>query len=199
MIFWAAAAMLLCAVNLQAQDNQARGERPTRPEGMERPEREAPMTDAEYAVKRTAEMVEKYGLTEEQEKQVLSINQSFASRLNPSGQMQEMGDPREMSDEEREEFFANMQERMSQMQAQRVEREKALKEYDKIMKTVLDKKQMKAYKKDRTRENAAARENQQGMGGFPGGMGGPGGFGGPPGGGFGGGGFGGPGGFGGGF
>ena len=197
MMLWAAAAMVLCAVSLQAQD-RSRGERPVRPEGTERPTRPEPMTDAEFATKRTAEMVEKYGLSAEQEQQVMALNQTFASRLNTSGMNEEMGDPREMSDEEREAFFENMEQRMQEMQAKRVEREKALKEYDKVIKTVLDKKQFKAYKKDRTREDAANRERQQGFGGFPGG---PGGFPGGPGGGFGGpgGGFGGPGGFGGGF
>ena len=153
--------------------------------------------DTEDLAENGAAMNMSENIIAEQEQQVMALNQTFASRLNTSGMNEEMGDPREMSDEEREAFFENMEQRMQEMQAKRTEREKALKEYDKVIKTVLDKKQFKAYKKDRTREDAANRERQQGMGGFPGG---PGGFGGP-GGGFGGpgGGFGGPGGFGGGF
>jgi len=196
-VLFVAAAMMLCAAPLWAQDQN----RPARPE---RPAMPEPMTDSVYAATRTAEMVEKYGLTAEQEPKVFALNLEYAPKLQMRmpdfGEQGERKDPRSMTDQERQEFFAQMQERMAEMQEMQQEREKAQKDFDKAMKEILTKEQYKAYNKDRKKEERERQRRQQqmqgGMGGPGGGFGGPGGGGfgggmGGPGGGFGGGGFGG--------
>ena len=192
MNFLAAAAGVLCAVSLQAQEG--RPERPAFPE---------PVSDSVWVVNRTQEMVEKYNLTPEQEAQVRELNLKYADKLNFNGQMagtqNERKDIRSMSDEERMAFFQEMQDRMGEMQEKMQAMREGRKAYEEELEGILDKAQLKAYRKDRRRqEGEMQRRMQQGMGGRPGGMGpggmgpgGPGGFGGP------GGGFGGPGGFGG--
>ena len=191
MNFLAAAAGVLCAVTLQAQGG--RPERPAMPE---------PVSDSVWVIQRTQEMVEKYTLTPEQEAKVRELNLKYADKLNYSGQMAGQGevkDIRSMSEEERMAFFQQMQERMGEMQERMQAMREARKAYEEELEGVLDKSQLKAYRKDRRRQEAEMQKRmQQGMGGRPGGMGpggmgpgGPGGFGGP------GGGFGGPGGFGG--
>ena len=191
MNFLAAAAGVLCAVTLQAQEG--RRERPAMPE---------PVSDSVWVIQRTQEMVEKYTLTPEQEAKVRELNLKYADKLNYNGQMAGQGevkDIRSMSEEERMAFFQQMQERMGEMQERMQAMREARKAYEDELESVLDKTQLKAYRKDRRRQEAEMQKRmQQGMGGRPGGMGpggmgpgGPGGFGGP------GGGFGGPGGFGG--
>lgn len=194
-----AAALLLMSLNLQAQPPQ--GGRPGgRPEGRpERGEFKMPevLADTVYAETRTADMAEKYQLTEEQFAQVFALNLEYASKLqfDPSimGERNqgERKDPRSMSDAERQEFFNQMQERMVKVQDAWAEIEDNQKAFDLAMKEILTKDQYKLYKKDRRKEDAERQRRMQGprggMGG-PGGPGGRGGFGGP------GGGFGGPGG-----
>lgn len=204
MFIWAAAAMMLCAANLQAQPQGGYPGRNGQAREFKMPEI---LPDSVFASNRTADMVEKYNLTEEQEEQVAQLNFKYAPMLQVkmTGFGQQNGeqprDFRSMSDEERQEFFDQMQERMQQAQEAEQARAEAQKAFDKAMKDILDKEQYKAYTKDRKREDrertARNRQMQGGMGGPRGGMGGPGGGFGGPGGGFGGpgGGFGGPGGF----
>ena len=196
----AAAAGVLCAVTLFAQEGRrgGRGERPAMPE---------PVTDSVWIIQRTQEMVQKYTLTPEQEEAVRAINAKYADKMNFTPQRMGMADEngnqidfRSMTDAQRQEFFQKMQAQMGDMQAKMEERQKARKDYEDELENVLDKNQLKAYRKDRRREEAEMQRRMQGGmgGGRPGGMG-PGGPGGFPGGGMGGpGGFGG-GGFGGGF
>ena len=191
----AAAAGVLCAVSLQAQEEKpGRGERPAFQE---------PVSDSVWVVNRTQEMTEKYELTAEQEEAVRAINLKYADRMNftpaRTGMVDENGeriDIRKMSEEERMAFFQKMQAQMGDMQERMQEMQKARKDYEKELEGVLTKDQLKAYRKDRRKQEAEMQRRMQGgmgPGGRPGGMG-PGGMG--PG-GFPGGGFGGPGGFGG--
>ena len=106
---------------------------------------------------------------------------------------------RSMSDEQRQEFMQKMQAQMGEMQEKMQAMQEARKAYEKELEGFLDKDQLKAYRKDRRRQEAEMQRRMQGgmgggrpggmgpggPGGFPGGgMGGPGGF--PGGGGFGG-------------
>lgn len=210
---WAAAAMMLCAVNLQAQPPQGgfgggypgggypggNGQAPQ----FQMPEQ---VTDSAYIANKINQMIDDYDITVEQEEKIRPILEGLVSRLNmkmPSfgDQNGERPDYQNMTEAQRREMFSQMQERMQQMEELRQDRNKAQKEFDKAMKDILDKDQYKAYNKDRKREDrerqSRERQYQGGMGGPGGGFGGPGGGMGGPGGGFGGpgGGFGGPGGF----
>ena len=177
-------ALLVGTATLFAQQPQ----RPQqRPQGG-RPEAPKVLTPEE----KTAQMAQDYELTAEQEAAVLELNKQYDGKLEfrfeGFGQGNgERKDPRNMTDAEREEFFAQMQERMAQMQEKQAQIEKDQKAYDKALKDILDKEQFKAYRKDQQKKE---QERQQRMGGPRGGFGGPG-MGGP--------GMGGPGGFGGGF
>ena len=191
----AAAAGVLCAVSLFAQEG-----RPGRGQRGERPGFQEPVSDSVWVVRQTQEMTEKYELTAEQAEAVRAINEKYADKMNftPSrmGMVDENGeriDFRKMSEEERMAFFQKMQEQQGDMQEKMQQRREARKEYEKELEGVLDKDQLKAYRKDRRRQEGEMQRRMQG--GRPGGMG-PGGF---PGGGMGPGGFpgGGPGGFGG--
>lgn len=194
-----AAALLLASLSLQAQPPQGgrQGGRPGRGEGFKMPE---VLADTVYAETRTAEMTEKYQLTQEQVASVYALNLEYASKLQMDPtlfgprQEGERKDPRNMSESERQEFFQQMQERMAKMQDAWAEIEDNQKAFDLAMKEILTKDQYKQYKKDRRKEDNERQNRMQGgpRGGF-GGPGGRGGFGGPgggfggPGGGFGGG------------
>ena len=181
----AAAAGVLCAVSLFAQEG-----RPGRGERGERPQFQEPVTDSVWVVNRTQEMKDKYNLTDEQVEAVRAINTKYAPDMNftPArmGMVDENGeriDFRSMSDEQRQEFFQKMQSQQAEMQEKMQARQKARKDYEDELEAVLDKDQLKAYRKDRRREEAEMQRRMQG-GGRPGGMG-PGGPGGFPGGGMG--------------
>ena len=181
----AAAAGVLCAVSLSAQEGRReRGERPAMPE---------PVSDSVWVIQRTQEMVEKYTLTPEQEESVRQLNLKYADKMNftPArmgfgGENGERPDFRSMTDEQRQEFMQKMQAQMGEMQEKMQAMQDARKEYEKELEAVLDKDQLKAYRKDRRREEAEMQCRMQGgnrgpgmggPGGFPGGgMGGPGGF-----------------------
>ena len=187
MMILAAAAGMLCAAALQAQEG--RPERPAFP---------GPMSDSLFAATRTQEMVEAYGLSPEQEAQVLALNLKYADKMQfrPMGMGGENGerpDFRSMTDEQRMEFFQKMQDQMGDMQEKMAERREARKAFEEELKDILTKDQFKAYRKDRRKEETEMQRRMQGGMGGPGGGMGPGGF---PGGGMGGpgGGFGGPGG-----
>ena len=77
--FLAAAAGVLCAVSLQAQEG--------RPEHRGFPE---PVSDSVWVVNHTQEMVEKYNLTPEQESQVRELNLQYADKLNFKGMRHDM-------------------------------------------------------------------------------------------------------------
>ena len=194
----AAAAGVLCAVSLSAQEGRReRGERPAMPE---------PVSDSVWVIQRTQEMVEKYTLTPEQEESVRQLNLKYADKMNftPArmgfgGENGERPDFRSMTDEQRQEFMQKMQAQMGEMQEKMQAMQEARKAYEKELEGFLNKDQLKAYRKDRRREEAEMQRRMQGgmgggrpggmgpggPGGFPGGgMGGPGGF--PGGGGFGG-------------
>jgi hypothetical protein len=110
------------------------------------------------------------------------------------GENGERPDFRSMSDQQRQEFMQKMQAQMGEMQEKMQAMQEARKVYEKELEGFLNKDQLKAYRKDRRREEAEMQRRMQGgnrgpgmggPGGFPGGgMGGPGGF--PGGGGFGG-------------
>ena len=175
----AAAAGVLCAVTLSAQGGRPDGDRPAMPE---------PVSDSVWVIQRTQEMVEKYTLTPEQEEAVRAINLKYADKMNFTPQRMGMTDENGERIDFRSMKMGEMQEKMQQMQ-------QARKDYEKELEGVLTKDQLKAYRKDRRRQEAEMQRRMQGGmgGGRPGGMG-PGGFpgGGMPGGGFpGGGGFGG--------
>ena len=186
MVLWMMAASLLLSANMMAQPPQGgrpQGGRPGRGDGFKMPEM---LSDTAYAETKTAEMAEKYKLTDEQKTAIYALNLEYASKLQIDyasfgmGQPQQQGerkDPRSMSDSERQEFFQQMQERMEKMQDRMAEVEDSQKAYDLSIKEILDKDQYKLYKKDRRRkDNERQRRMQGGMGGGrPGGMG-PGGF-----------------------
>ena len=197
-----AAALLLMSLNLQAQPPQGGrpGGRPGERPGREEFKMPEVLADTVYAETKTAEMAEKYQLTEEQFAQVFALNLEYASKLqfDPSimGERNqgERKDPRSMSEAERQEFFNQMQERMMKVQDAWAEIEDNQKAFDLAMKEILTKDQYKLYKKDRRKEDAERQRRMQGPrgGGFGpggpgrGGFGGPGGGFGGPGGGFGG-------------
>lgn len=197
-----AAALLLMSLNLQAQPPQGGrpGGRPGERPGREEFKMPEVLADTVYAETKTAEMAEKYQLTEEQFAQVFALNLEYASKLqfDPSimGERNqgERKDPRSMSDAERQEFFNQMQERMMKVQDAWAEIEDNQKAFDLAMKEILTKDQYKLYKKDRRKEDNERQRRMQGPrgGGFGpggpgrGGFGGPGGGFGGPGGGFGG-------------
>ena len=175
----AAAAGVLCAVSLFAQEG-----RPGRGERGERPQMQEPVTDSVWVVNRTQEMTEKYTLTDEQAAAVRAINEKYAPQMNftPArmGMTDENGeriDFRKMSDEQRAAFFEKMQSQQAEMQEKMQARQKARKDYEDELEQVLDKDQLKAYRKDRRRQEAEMQRRMQGGmgGGRPGGMG-PGGF-----------------------
>ena len=174
----AAAAGVLCAVTLFAQGRGGRGGFPE------------PVTDSVWVIQRTQEMVEKYTLTPEQEAQVRELNVKYAPQMNFTpqrmgfdGENGERPDFRSMTDEQRQEFMQKMQAQMGEMQEKMQAMQEARKEYEKELESFLDKDQLKAYRKDRRRQEAEMQRRMQG-GGRPGGMG-PGGPGGFPGGGMG--------------
>jgi hypothetical protein len=143
---------------------------------------------------RTAEMVEKFGLSPEQEATLLELNKRYEGKLEYRPQQQNMQDIREMSDEERQELFNKMAEQMAEMEKILEEIEANKKAYEGALKALFDKKQFRAYQKEQRQKATEQRRRMESMfmgGGFDG----PGGGFGGPGGGFGGGGFGGPGGF----
>ena len=144
---------------------------------------------------RTAEMVEKFGLSAEQETALLELNKRYDGKLEYRPQQQNMQDIREMSDEERQEFFNKMADQMAEMEKIQEEIEANKKAYDDALKALFDKKQFRAYQKEQRQKATEQRRRMESMFMGGGGFGGPGGGFGGPGGGFGGGGFGGPGGF----
>ena len=183
----AAAAGVLCAVTLFAQEGSPeRGGRGGRGGRGDFPE---PVSDSVWVVQRTQEMVEKYTLTPEQEAQVRELNAKYAPQLNfrPGGMFGgengERPDFRSMSDQERQEFMQKMQAQMGEMQEKMQAMQEARKVYEKELEGFLDKDQLKAYRKDRRRQEAEMQRRMQGGMGGPGGGMGPGGF---PGGGMGG-------------
>lgn len=191
--FWMVAALLLMSFALQAQP--PRGGRPEgRPGRGERFQMPEVLADTVFAETRTAQMTEKYQLSEQQKASVYALNLEYASKLqfDPSvmGDMNqgERKDPRSMSDAERQEFFRQMQERMGRMQDAMAEIEDNQKAYDLAIKELFTKEQYKQYKKDRRKEDNERQVRMQGGFGGPrgGGFGGPGGGFGGPGGGFGG-------------
>ena len=154
----------------------------------------------------TQTMVSDLGLSEEQATQVLDLNKRYLGKveypvvLPPEAEeaMKNAGnrqggagfDPGSMTAEDRQKMMSMMEE-MQDMMAQ-IEDNQA--EYEKALSAILDKKQMKAWKKAKKHYQAEQRIRMEqqfgGMGGFGGDFGGgmPGGFGGGmPGGGFGGG------------
>ena len=170
---------MLCAVSLFAQEG-----RPGRGERGERPEFQEPVTDSAWVVNRTQEMTEKYTLTDEQAEAVRAINEKYAPQMNftPArmGMTDENGeriDFRKMSDEQRAAFFEKMQSQQAEMQERMQTMQKARKDYEDELEAVLTKDQLKAYRKDRRRQEAEMQRRMQGGmgGGRPGGMG-PGGF-----------------------
>ena len=175
----AAAAGVLCAVSLFAQEG-----RPGRGERGERPQFQEPVSDSVWVENQTKEMTEKYKLTAEQAEAVRAINAKYADKMNftPArmGMVDENGeriDFRSMSDEQRAAFFEKMQSQQAEMQEKMQARQKARKDYEDELEAVLTKDQLKAYRKDRRRQEAEMQRRMQGGmgGGRPGGMG-PGGF-----------------------
>ena len=140
---------------------------------------------------KTAQMAEKYKLTDEQKQAVLELNQKYDGKLEyKMPEQTEMRDFRRMTDEERDAFMKDMQSRMAEMQETQAKLEENQKAYENELKGILDKKQFRKYRSDILRAQAEREQAmQRGMGGFPGGGfpgggfpgGGPGGF---PGGGF---------------
>ena len=184
----AAAAGVLCAVTLFAQEG-----RPGRGERRGEFQMREPVTDSVWVIQRTQEMVEKYNLDPLQEGKVRDLNVKYAPQMNFTPQRMGMTDEngervdfRSMSDEQRRAFMEKMQAQMGEMQEKMQERQKARKAYEEELEAVLDKDQLKAYRKDRRRQEAEMQRRMQGgnrgpgmggPGGFPGGgMGGPGGF-----------------------
>ena len=148
------------------------------PEGMEMPKILTPE-------EKTAQMAEKYQLTEEQQAAVLELNKKYDGKLEFRMEQTEQRDFRKMTDAEREQFMNEMMSRMNEMQEKQAEIEKNQKAYENDLSSILDKKQLRKYRTDQRRAEA---ERQQAMQrGFGGGM--PGGGMMPPGGGFPGGGF----------
>lgn len=156
------------------------------PEGMEMPKILTPE-------EKTAEMAQKYDLTDEQQAALLELNKKYDGKLEIRMEQQtEQRDFRKMTDAEREKFMNEMMSRMNEMQEKQAEIEKNQKAYENDLSSILDKKQLRKYRTDQRRAEAERQQAmQRGFGG--GGMMPPGG--GFPGGGFPGGGFGGPGGF----
>lgn len=184
----AVAGMMAGALCVSAQPPMGMGQMPPMgqmPEGMEMPKILTPE-------EKTAEMAQKYNLTDEQQVALLELNKKYDGKLELRMEQTEQRDFRKMTDAEREQFMNEMMNRMQDMQAKQAEIEKNQKAYENDLSSILDKKQLRKYRTDQRRAEAERQQAmQRGFGGMPGGgmM--------PPGGGFPGGGFGGgfPGGF----
>jgi len=194
MIFGTLAAMLLMSVNVQAQPPQ--GGRPGK--GGEEFKMPEFLTDTVYAETKTAEMADKYQLSDEQMASVYALNMEYAYKLQMDPAIMgdrskdgERKDPRSMTEEERQAFFQQMQERRALMEEAQAEIEDNQKAYDLAIKEIFTKDQYKQYKKDRKAQSKRPSQGGPGgrNGGGPGGPGNGGGFGGPGGGNFGGGNF----------
>jgi len=138
---------------------------------------------------KTAEMAELLNLSEEQKETLLELNRRYDGKLEYRPQQQEFKDIREMSESERQEFFEKAMAQAQDMEKIMAEIEENNKMYDNALKALLDKKQFRAYQKEKRRKATEERRRMESM--FMGGpgFGGPGGFGGDfggPGGGFGG-------------
>lgn len=170
---------LLAVAGLVAGTVTLSAQAPEAPEGM--PQMPKILTPEE----KTAQMAEKYQLTEEQQAAVLELNKKYDGKLEFRMEQTEQRDFRKMTDAEREQFMNEMMSRMNEMQEKQAEIEKNQKAYENDLSSILDKKQLRKYRTDQRRAEA---ERQQAMQrGFGGGM--PGGGMMPPGGGFPGGGF----------
>ena len=180
------AGLMAGALCVSAQPPMGMGQMPPMgqmPEGMEMPKILTPE-------EKTAEMAQKYNLTDEQQAAVLELNKKYDGKLELRMEQQtEQRDFRKMTDAEREKFMNEMMSRMNEMQEKQAEIEKNQKAYENDLSSILDKKQLRKYRTDQRR--AEAEREQAMQRGFGGGMMPPGG--GFPGGGFPGGGFGGPG------
>ena len=141
------------------------------PEGMEMPKVLTPE-------EKTAEMAQKYNLTDEQQVALLELNKKYDGKLEIRMEQTEQRDFRKMTDAEREQFMSEMMNRMQEMQEKQAEVEKNQKAYENDLASILDKKQMRKYRTDLRRAEAERQAAMQR--GFGGGMM-------PPGGGFGGG------------
>ena len=162
----AAAAGVLCAVTLFAQEGRPeRGGRGGRGGRGDFPE---PVSDSVWVIQRTQQMVEKYSLNPFQEGKVRDINEKYAPQMNFSPQrmgMDENGerpDYRSMNEEQRREFMQKMQAQMGEMQEKLQAMQQARREYEKELESVLDKDQLKAYRKDRRRQEAEMQRHMQG-------------------------------------
>lgn len=177
-----AVALALCISGVtMAQD-------PQRPQGQQqgqRPQRQR-MAPEQMAKAQTERMAKSLDLSEEQQKKLYDYNlatlkeqqkqreQMRANREQGQGQGQRP-DFRNMSEQDRQEFFKKMQE---ERKAQEAAQEKAIKE-------ILTEAQYKKWQKQKKQQEMRQRQMMQqrmegGEGGFggPGGSGGPGGFGG---------------------
>lgn len=137
---------------------------------------------------KTAEMAELLKLSEEQKTALLELNRRYDGKLEYRPEQQEFKDIREMSEAERQEFFEKSMAQAQDREKVMAEIEENNKMYDNALKALLDKKQFRAYQKEKRRKEIEERRRFEsmfmggpgGFGGFGGGFGGPGGgFGGP--------------------
>ena len=93
---------------------------------------------------RTAEMIEKFSLSEEQGKVLLELNRRYEGKLEYRPEQQDMKDIREMSESERNAFFEKMMSQREEMEKLQAEIEANKKSYDNALKALFDKKQFRA-------------------------------------------------------
>ncbi|MBQ6578290.1 MAG: DUF4890 domain-containing protein [Bacteroidales bacterium] len=141
------------------------------------PMKEMPSVE-EIVSNRTQEMVEMFGLDENQATLLAGLNNRYAGKIASLGAgaaFGEMPNFAEMSAEDRQNMFAHMDE----MQQNQEEMQRNEDSYDEALKAILDKKQLKSYNKEKRREQMRQQQEMQAMfsrsfdgGGFGGDFGG---------------------------
>ncbi len=148
---------LMMGTAVQAQDNKSEGKRP-----------EKKFDKTEMIQKRTADVVKKYGLNDEQSKKLLALNTKYADKMGGPGRGHRGGHggpgmkgpkgdqkpPKDMKDGNRPDFSKDgkrpelTEEQKQKMEAFRKEREATMKAYDAELQQIMSAEQYKQYKAD---------------------------------------------------
>ena len=138
-VILAIAATMMMTAAMAQDDNQ-----PAKREGKK-------MDKTEMVKRRTDDAVKKYGLNEQQAKQLLDLNTKYADKMGRGPRGQRPGRDRKMgnADGEKQDKRPELtEEQRKEMEARHQEQEKAMKEYDTELQTIFTADQYSAYKAD---------------------------------------------------
>lgn len=149
------AALLLLSTAVKAQENG--GQRPERPR----------MDRTEMIQRRTDGVVKKYGLNEEQAKQLLSLNTKFADQMGPRGPRPDGQGMRRGNRGQRPQGGDSIRQQRPQRpqgeaNQQRPQMDDRMKAYDEELQKIMTPEQYKAYKADQ--EERMKQFGQRGQG-----------------------------------